>query len=129
MACWPFLPMMSLGPTAWMAATFMVARPCASTGPASGPWGFHRAADDAIVAEVRQSVHDLEGKPLQGQTPGLKNKTLNTCSAFETQGDALRDPGCRIRSWADCSCQRPSHQPGADSRRGGLALCGSVLAA
>jgi hypothetical protein len=44
--------------------------------------GFHRAADDAIVAEVRQSVHDLEGKPLQGQTPGLKNKTVEHVFRF-----------------------------------------------
>jgi ketosteroid isomerase-like protein len=41
------------------------------------PVGFHRAADRAIVAEVRQSVRDLEGKPLQGQTHGLKDKTVH----------------------------------------------------
>ena len=40
------------------------------------PVGFLRAADDAIVAEVRQSIRDLDGKPLQGQTHGLKDKTL-----------------------------------------------------
>src|SRR6476660_1602367 len=40
------------------------------------PVGFHRTADDAIIAEVRQSVRDLEGKPLQGQTHGLKDKTV-----------------------------------------------------
>jgi ketosteroid isomerase-like protein len=38
--------------------------------------GFHRTADGAIIAEVRQSVRDLEGKPLQGQTHGLKDKTV-----------------------------------------------------
>jgi hypothetical protein len=31
------------------------------------PVGFHRIADGAIIAEVRQSIRDLEGKPLQGQ--------------------------------------------------------------
>src|SRR5262249_42607241 len=36
----------------------------------------HRTADGAIIAEVRQSVRDLEGKPLQGQTHGLKDKTV-----------------------------------------------------
>src|SRR6266436_5985220 len=36
------------------------------------PVGFHRTADGAIIAEVRQSVRDLEGKPLQGQTHGLR---------------------------------------------------------
>src|SRR6266567_8861227 len=40
------------------------------------PVGFHRTADGAIIAEVRQSVRDLEGKPLQGQTHGLRDKTV-----------------------------------------------------
>jgi ketosteroid isomerase-like protein len=40
------------------------------------PVGFRRVADGVIVAEVRQSVRDLEGKPLQGQTHGLKDKTV-----------------------------------------------------
>ena len=40
------------------------------------PVGFHRTADGAIIVEVRQSVRDLEGKPLQGQTHGLKDKTV-----------------------------------------------------
>jgi ketosteroid isomerase-like protein len=40
------------------------------------PVSFRRAADGAVVAEVRQSVRDLEGKPLQGQTHGLKDKTV-----------------------------------------------------
>ena len=40
------------------------------------PVGFHRAGDGAIVAEVLQSVFDLEGKPLQGQAHGLKDKTV-----------------------------------------------------
>ena len=38
------------------------------------PVAFQRTADGAIIAEVRQSVRDLEGKPLQGQTHGLKDK-------------------------------------------------------
>jgi ketosteroid isomerase-like protein len=44
--------------------------------PRVEPVGFHRAADGAIVAEVLQSVRDLEGMPLQGQTHGLKDKTV-----------------------------------------------------
>jgi len=40
------------------------------------PVGFRRAADDAVVAEVRQTVHDLEGEPLQVQAHGLKDKTV-----------------------------------------------------
>jgi ketosteroid isomerase-like protein len=50
--------------------------------PQVEPVGFHRAADDAIVAEVRQSVRDLEGKPLQGQTHGLKDKTVGHVFRF-----------------------------------------------
>jgi ketosteroid isomerase-like protein len=38
------------------------------------PVSFHRTADGAIIADVRQSVRDLEGKPLQGQTHRLKDK-------------------------------------------------------
>ena len=40
------------------------------------PVGFRRTTDGAIVAEVRQSVRNLEGKPLEGQTHGLKDKTV-----------------------------------------------------
>ena len=38
--------------------------------------GFFRTAEGAIVAEVRQSVRDLEGNLLHGQTHGLKDKTV-----------------------------------------------------
>jgi hypothetical protein len=40
------------------------------------PVGFRRTADGAVVAEVRQSVRDLEGKPLQGLAHGLKDRTV-----------------------------------------------------
>jgi len=43
---------------------------------------FRRAADGAIIAEVRQSVCDLDGKPLQGQTHGLKDKTVGHVFRF-----------------------------------------------
>jgi hypothetical protein len=33
-------------------------------------------ADGAICAEVRQLIRDLDGNPLQGQTHGLKDKTV-----------------------------------------------------
>ena len=67
-----------------MVATFMGAKQYASTGRASGtmvsphvePVSFHRTADGAIIAEVQQTVRDLEGNPLQGQTHGLKDKTV-----------------------------------------------------
>ena len=44
--------------------------------PTVEPVGFQQTADGAIVAEVRQSVRDLEGRPLQGQTHGLTDKTV-----------------------------------------------------
>jgi hypothetical protein len=47
------------------------------------PAGFHRTADGAIIAEVRQSVRDLEGKPLRGRRPGLKTRRSDTFSVFE----------------------------------------------
>lgn len=69
---------------------FLPLRGATSTGRASGPWSvrtsglwaFVEIADGAIIAEVRQSVRDLEGKPHQGQTHGLKDKT-DTFSVFE----------------------------------------------
>ena len=50
--------------------------------PRVEPVSFHRTADGAIIAEVRQSVRDLEGKPLQGQTHGLKDKTVGHVFRF-----------------------------------------------
>lgn len=51
-------------------------RQWAVVSPHVEPVSFHRTADGAIIAEVRQSVRDLEGKPLQGQTHGLTDKTV-----------------------------------------------------
>jgi ketosteroid isomerase-like protein len=52
------------------------ARQWAMVSPHVEPVGFRRTADGAIVAEVRQTVRDLEGKPLEGQTHGLRDKTV-----------------------------------------------------
>jgi ketosteroid isomerase-like protein len=46
------------------------------------PVGFHRTQDGAILTEVRQSVRDLEGKKLEGQTHGLKDKTVGHVFRF-----------------------------------------------
>ncbi len=51
-------------------------RQWAVVSPHVEPVGFHRRQDGAIVSEVRQSVRDLEGKPLRGQTHGLKDKIV-----------------------------------------------------
>ena len=46
------------------------------------PVGFRRATDGTIIAEVRLSIRDLDGKPLQGQTHGLKDKTVEHVFRF-----------------------------------------------
>jgi ketosteroid isomerase-like protein len=46
------------------------------------PIGFRRTGDGAIVAKVRQSIRDLEGKPLQAQTHGLKDKMVGHVFRF-----------------------------------------------
>ena len=51
-------------------------RQWAIVSPHVEPVGFHRTADGTIVAEVRQTIFDLEGRPLHGQSHGLKDKTV-----------------------------------------------------
>ncbi len=50
-------------------------RQWAIVSPHVEPMRFDRAPDGSIVVEVRQSLFDLEGKPLQ-ETQGLKDKTV-----------------------------------------------------
>jgi ketosteroid isomerase-like protein len=47
------------------------------------PVSFDQAADGSIVVKVEQSVHDLEGRPLQGQTHGLKDKLVGHVFRFQ----------------------------------------------
>jgi ketosteroid isomerase-like protein len=58
------------------------ARQWAMVSPHVEPVSFRRAADGSVVVEVLQSVRDLEGKPLQGQTHGLKDKTVGHVFRF-----------------------------------------------
>jgi len=51
-------------------------RQWAIVSPHVEPVVFHKAADGGIVAEVRQTIHDLDGNPLSGQTHGLEDKTV-----------------------------------------------------
>jgi ketosteroid isomerase-like protein len=51
-------------------------RQWAMVSPHVHPASFTKAPDGSIVAEVQQSVRDLEGKPVEGQTHGLKDKTV-----------------------------------------------------
>jgi ketosteroid isomerase-like protein len=46
------------------------------------PVGFHRSADGAVIAEVIQTIRDLEGRPLEGQAHGLKDKTVGHAFTF-----------------------------------------------
>ena len=69
-------------------------RQWAMVSPHVEPVGFHRTADGAVVAEVRQSVFDLDGNPLQGQTHGLRDKTVGHVFRFrDGPRGALRHPG------------------------------------
>jgi ketosteroid isomerase-like protein len=43
--------------------------------PHVAPVGFSETGDGSIVAEVRQTVLNLDGTPLEGQTHGLRDKT------------------------------------------------------
>ena len=51
-------------------------RQWAIVSPHVEPVSFDRAPDGSIVVEVRQSVRDLQGRPLQDQTHGLRDKTV-----------------------------------------------------
>ncbi len=51
-------------------------RQWAIVSPHVEPIGFDTAADGSVVVEVRQSVRDLEGRPLQDQAHGLRDKMV-----------------------------------------------------
>jgi ketosteroid isomerase-like protein len=64
-------------------------RQWAMVNPHVAPVGFHRTADGAMIAEVRQTIRDLEGKPLTGQTHGLEDKTVGHVFHFR-EGKVVR---------------------------------------
>ncbi|MGK6313129.1 nuclear transport factor 2 family protein [Neorhizobium sp. DT-125] len=51
------------------------------------PVAFEKKEDGAVAVEVIQSVFDLDGQPLEGQTHGLKDKTVT--HIFHIQGDKI----------------------------------------
>jgi ketosteroid isomerase-like protein len=51
-------------------------RQWAIVSPRVEPARFHRAPNHSIVVEVRQSIRDLQGRPLQDQTHGLRDKLV-----------------------------------------------------
>jgi phosphatidylserine decarboxylase len=59
------------------------ARQWAIVRPHVEPVSFDRAPDGSIVVEVRQSVRDLQGRPLQDQTHGLRDKAVGHVFRFQ----------------------------------------------
>jgi uncharacterized protein YqeY len=57
-------------------------RQWAIVSPHVEPVGFARASDGSIVVEALQSVRDLQGRPLQDQTHGLRDKTVGHVFRF-----------------------------------------------
>lgn len=51
------------------------------------PVAFKKTEDGALAVEVIQSVFDLNGRPLEGQTHGLKDKTVT--HIFRMEGDKI----------------------------------------
>ncbi|MBB3997282.1 nuclear transport factor 2 family protein [Aureimonas pseudogalii] len=51
-------------------------RQWAMVSPHVAPVGFTETGDGSITAEVRQTVLNLDGTPLEGQTHGLRDKTV-----------------------------------------------------
>lgn len=70
-------------------------RQWAIISPHVEPVEFTNDADESFVVEVIQTVRDLEGKPLQGQTHGLKDKTVE--HVFQMQGGKVARFDIRTR--------------------------------
>lgn len=51
-------------------------RQWAMVSPHVAPVSFTREKGGAIVAEVVQTIRDLDGRPLEGQSHGLKDRTV-----------------------------------------------------
>jgi ketosteroid isomerase-like protein len=64
-------------------------RQWAIVSPHVEPVSFHSAADGSVVVEVRQSVRDLDGQPLQDQSHGLQDKMVRHVFRFQ-QGKVSR---------------------------------------
>jgi len=62
-------------------------RQWAVVSPHVEPVAFQKTDDGAIAVEVIQSVFDLNGQPLEGQSHGLKDKTVT--HIFRMEGDKI----------------------------------------
>lgn len=63
-------------------------RQWALVNPHVEPVGFAQTADDTITVEVIQTILDLKGQPLSGQTHGLKDKTVT--HIFQMEHDKVK---------------------------------------
>jgi ketosteroid isomerase-like protein len=62
-------------------------RQWAVVSPHVEPVAFEKTEDGAVAVEVIQSVFDLNGQPLDGQTHGLKDKTVT--HIFRMEGNKI----------------------------------------
>ncbi|QND16885.1 nuclear transport factor 2 family protein (plasmid) [Rhizobium leguminosarum bv. trifolii] len=62
-------------------------RQWAVVSPHVEPVAFDDSEDGVLAVEVIQSVFDLNGQPLEGQTHGLKDKTVT--HIFRTEGEKI----------------------------------------
>ncbi|MDV4182941.1 nuclear transport factor 2 family protein [Rhizobium brockwellii] len=62
-------------------------RQWAVISPHVEPVAFAETEDGAVAVEVIQSVFDLDGRPLEGQAHGLKDKTV--MHIFRMEGDKI----------------------------------------
>ncbi|KQY21743.1 nuclear transport factor 2 family protein [Rhizobium sp. Root483D2] len=62
-------------------------RQWAVVNPHVVPVAFDDSEDGVLAVEVIQSVFDLNGQPLEGQTHGLKDKTVT--HIFRTEGEKI----------------------------------------
>jgi hypothetical protein len=60
-------------------------RQWAIVSPQVEPIGFDQAADGSIIVTARQTIRDLEGKPLQNQTHGLHDKVIKHVFHFQDE--------------------------------------------
>ncbi|MEH7849652.1 nuclear transport factor 2 family protein [Rhizobium laguerreae] len=62
-------------------------RQWAVISPHVEPVAFKETEDGAVAVEVIQSVFDLDGRPLEGQSHGLKDKTVT--HIFRMEGEKI----------------------------------------
>ncbi|MDU0360819.1 nuclear transport factor 2 family protein [Rhizobium sp. 25PS6] len=62
-------------------------RQWAVISPHVEPVAFEETPDDAVAVEVIQSVFDLDGRPLEGQSHGLEDKTVT--HIFRMEGEKI----------------------------------------